>query len=312
LYITYRVLLGMAARSARKLYEGGKRVYALSLPLRRQYDAQSNAAWVNQAVGHLTRFGSLDKQRGLAIMLGILIGLLPIGLGIKAFTRDGLPLTRSKNLKGAGAKAIGVICILVGIAFIAEGAFSAWLYFRGNVLASPDRPPAPVATLPAAASQAWVTHECPQGGYSLLMPGTPTEEESPGNPAIALLGGHMSILDKGDGRAYMAKCSRFSAERSDVKKELDAARDNIVVALGGTLRTQKDIQIAESPGRELVLSLPDKTAMRTRYFLVGKNLFQIMAVVPQGQESSSETNSFFDSFKLLADGGAEKDGDAEK
>jgi uncharacterized membrane protein YidH (DUF202 family) len=56
-------------------------------------------------------------------MLGILIGLLPIGLGIKAFTRDGLPLTRSKNLKGAGAKTIGVICILVGLAFIADGTF---------------------------------------------------------------------------------------------------------------------------------------------------------------------------------------------
>jgi hypothetical protein len=46
-------------------------------------------------------------------MLGLIIGLLPIALGIKAFTRDGLSVTRSKNIRGRGAKTIGVICIFV-------------------------------------------------------------------------------------------------------------------------------------------------------------------------------------------------------
>jgi hypothetical protein len=233
-------------------------------------------------------------------MLGILIGLLPIGLGIKAFTRDGLPLTRSKTLKGAAAKAIGVICILVGVAFIAEGTFSAWLFFGGSRSSPPTSSVASVAIALPPSSQAWAMHECPRGGYSVVMPGTPSEEESPGNPTIGLLGGHMSIVEKGDGRAYVAKCSMFSVGRTDVKKELDAARDSVVATLGGKLQSQQDMQLAGHPGREIVLSLPDNTVMRARYFVAGKNLFQVMAVVPRGQESSNETNEFFDSFRLLA------------
>jgi hypothetical protein len=60
-------------------------------------------------------------------MIGILIGIGAILLGAKGFTRDGLPLTSSKRLTGTGAKVAGVICLLIGLAFIAEGLFSIYV-----------------------------------------------------------------------------------------------------------------------------------------------------------------------------------------
>ena len=57
-------------------------------------------------------------------MLGILIGIAAILLGAKGFSKNGLPFTSKKRLTGAGAKVVGVICILIGIAFIADGIFS--------------------------------------------------------------------------------------------------------------------------------------------------------------------------------------------
>ena len=54
-------------------------------------------------------------------MLGLIVGAPAIGLGVKAFTPGGLPLSRKKNLTGTGAKVTGVICILVGLLFFAEG-----------------------------------------------------------------------------------------------------------------------------------------------------------------------------------------------
>ncbi len=56
-------------------------------------------------------------------MIGIVIGVLAILLGLKAFTPAGLPLTKDKNLTGTSAKVIGVICCLIGAAFIADGIF---------------------------------------------------------------------------------------------------------------------------------------------------------------------------------------------
>lgn len=47
-------------------------------------------------------------------MLGIIPGIFTIGLGAKVFTPTGLPLSKTKNLTGGSAKAIGVVCISVG------------------------------------------------------------------------------------------------------------------------------------------------------------------------------------------------------
>jgi hypothetical protein len=57
-------------------------------------------------------------------MLGIIIGVLAILLGIKAFTPKGLPLTNTRNLTGMTAKIIGVACIVLGILFILDGLIS--------------------------------------------------------------------------------------------------------------------------------------------------------------------------------------------
>lgn len=59
------------------------------------------------------------------LMLGIILGAFTIALGAKAFTPAGLPLSKTKNLTGTTAKVIGVICMLLGVTFILDGAFGA-------------------------------------------------------------------------------------------------------------------------------------------------------------------------------------------
>jgi hypothetical protein len=53
------------------------------------------------------------------IIIGIAIGAAAILLGIKGFTPEGLPFTNTKRITGAPAQIIGVICILVGVVFVA-------------------------------------------------------------------------------------------------------------------------------------------------------------------------------------------------
>lgn len=59
-------------------------------------------------------------------MIGIFIGVAAILLGAKGFTRDGLPFTSKKRLTGTAAKVVGVICLLVGLALIADGVYSVY------------------------------------------------------------------------------------------------------------------------------------------------------------------------------------------
>lgn len=233
-------------------------------------------------------------------MLGILIGLVPIAFGITAFTRDGMLLTRSKRIKGVAAKVIGVICIVVGLVFVADGAFATWRFFRWiEATAKDDAAPIRIPATARPADYLWVRHDCRPGGYSVLMPDVPKVEESAADSKIGKLSGCASLVER-DGRAYMAQCSRFSLARTDVKKELDSARDNVIRSLDGKLLHEKDIKLAGHPGREVVLALPDGTVMRARYFVDNQDLFAVMAVVPRGEESTNETNEFFDSFHLLS------------
>ena len=66
-------------------------------------------------------------------MIGILIGIAAIFLGAKGFTPDGLPFTSKKRLTGTTAKVVGVICVLIGLLFIADGLYSlSTLTHRGS------------------------------------------------------------------------------------------------------------------------------------------------------------------------------------
>ena len=56
-------------------------------------------------------------------MLGLIVGVLAVSLGAKAFTPKGLPLTKKRNLTGTAAKTVGAACILLGLWFIADGAY---------------------------------------------------------------------------------------------------------------------------------------------------------------------------------------------
>ena len=76
--------------------------------------------WLSRAL----RCRALNRFRYGANVIGILIGIGAIVLGAKGFTATGLPFTSTKRLEGPGAKAIGITCVLIGLAFIADGIYA--------------------------------------------------------------------------------------------------------------------------------------------------------------------------------------------
>lgn len=56
-------------------------------------------------------------------MLSWIFAVFVILLGAKAFTKSGIPLTRTKNLHGVGGKVCGVLCFLYAAFLILNGLF---------------------------------------------------------------------------------------------------------------------------------------------------------------------------------------------
>ena len=51
----------------------------------------------------------------------ISLGIATIGLGCKGFTRKGLPWSKSRNITGKPAEIVGVVCMIIGAAFVCLG-----------------------------------------------------------------------------------------------------------------------------------------------------------------------------------------------
>jgi hypothetical protein len=65
----------------------------------------------------------------IGAIIGIAIGVGAIILGARGFMPEGLPFTNSKRITGTAAKIVGVICILIGLVFIAGNVYP---FVRGH------------------------------------------------------------------------------------------------------------------------------------------------------------------------------------
>ena len=54
-------------------------------------------------------------------MLSWVLAVFVVLLGAKAFTKDGIPLTRTRNLHGVGGKICGILCFLLAAFLLFDG-----------------------------------------------------------------------------------------------------------------------------------------------------------------------------------------------
>jgi len=64
------------------------------------------------------------------------------------------------------------------------------------------------------------------------------------------------------------------------------------------MKSQKAISLRGYPGSEFILE-SDTLSFHFRLYLVGKKLYQVLAVATKDRVAGSEWNRFLDSFELL-------------
>lgn len=138
-----------------------------------------------------------------------------------------------------------------------------------------------------------------EGGFSVSMPGTPTEETQSIPTEAGDIEIHMFSIESGS-TAYLVGYSDYPPDVIEIVDSdmlLDSARDGAVG--DGALLSEKSITLGDYPGRELTVETSDEGIMvYARVYLVGNRLYQV--VVSTGDDAlTEEMRGFLDSFKLL-------------
>ncbi len=87
---------------------------------------------------------------------------------------------------------------------------------------------------------------------------------------------------------------------------LDGAREGVVETTGGTIDSERPVTLDGHPGLDLAVTATTSgitMRQRVRVFLVDGRLYQLIVVAPSWSGATVVEQDFFDSFKLLGDGG---------
>jgi hypothetical protein len=148
---------------------------------------------------------------------------------------------------------------------------------------------------------AWKEFSSSEGAFSILMPGTPTEQIRTVKKLSGPVNVHMFLVEEGDvayAVAYSDHPDTFVQERTP-DLILDDVRDGAVANAHGKLVRESIVALNGHQGRELdIESAGGKVTIKNRIFLVGRRIYQVMAVTPRENTSPQDVNKFFESFAL--------------
>ena len=143
-----------------------------------------------------------------------------------------------------------------------------------------------------------------EGKFSVAFPGKPKEATKDADSAAGKLSFTRFTYEDGDTGLLVIYCDYPPKLRKEkgAEKILDDARDGCVEKAKGKLTDEKKRTIGKDkePGRELLIQLPDegKPYFRSRMYLVGDRLYQVIVVGPEKYATGKDADAFLDSFKL--------------
>jgi hypothetical protein len=165
---------------------------------------------------------------------------------------------------------------------------------------------------PAAAPEAWINVAPANAGFSVLMPGKPTEKIQPmaSTPGAE---NHIFMLETGPA-GYVFSYVQFPediTEPNAIAGMLDAGREGSIAAIGSKLKSEKQIRLNEHYGREWLLEMPGGFTAIDRSYWVKRRFYQLLFITSPKPNDTRETiglqeelaNKFFDSFRLVSEVG---------
>jgi hypothetical protein len=143
-----------------------------------------------------------------------------------------------------------------------------------------------------------------RGGFSVLLPGTPTEEKVPiKDPKYKSAVQYQFTVGEDNGAylvSYQDNPGLAKANQSALEQALISAQKRAQTSIDGQLVSEKKIKLQdEFPGREFTFELPAVSgAYRSRMYLVKGRLYQVIVVGTKEFAQTKDADKVLESFKL--------------
>lgn len=139
------------------------------------------------------------------------------------------------------------------------------------------------------------------GGFSVMLPGTPTEETIQVDSAAGPFTRPTYKLASGE-FGYMITHSDYT----NVPEETQARDDFIQMAAekaltmgGGKLISSKPISLGDIPGREVKAEIRGPSILQANTYFARPRLYLVMVFMPLDKTDSEYVTKYFASFKVL-------------
>jgi hypothetical protein len=144
--------------------------------------------------------------------------------------------------------------------------------------------------------RAYVSHD---GRFSITFPGTVWERDQKANGEGGSLAQKIAEVEDRNERAYYAVAyAEYSKELAAAApdKILDAERDRAIANVRGRLLSETKLVQVGAQAREVVIETATAGFVALlRIYLVGQRRYQVLIVLPAGQEPERQ---FFESFRF--------------
>jgi len=139
----------------------------------------------------------------------------------------------------------------------------------------------------------------PEGRFTVLMPGPPTEKTETVDSEHGPYTSHLfTWRDEDPERVYLIGWVDYDPDFNFYHQaEMEANRDNFVTGVGARLLSSYRATIDGYPAIEFTAETADKI-FKSRVYIVGRRPYQIVIGSPKGMDDSANVQRFFNSFKV--------------
>src|SRR5919199_207647 len=153
------------------------------------------------------------------------------------------------------------------------------------------------------AQSIWKPFSSKQGGFSLLMPGTPTQEKKTTKTEFGSFPINIfSVVrekEAGYSVGYLDFPQNIPLNSSNTNQYLSAIAAGFAQGAGGKLVSQRNITLGNLPGREIRLQFEQGVIGKGRLYLSNKRLYVVMVVTDKEKSLTKSIQGYLNSFQLL-------------
>jgi len=146
----------------------------------------------------------------------------------------------------------------------------------------------------------WMKVTCKQGGFTVNMPGTPTEQPV-GNmkTRIGSVTLHMFTLVGEKAAFVVSYADAPNGKLESAAETFRQARDRVLRDLKAKLVSERKVTLGKLPGSEIVAEMPQGGIVRMRTYRGDTRGYQIAIATRKSFANSPDIARFLGSFKLL-------------